>query len=131
VDGALDVADDFLALVLTAGDEQPARALRDVARDEQDADRQDGTEPDVEAPPDRGADDRGSSSGMVSSEPAAAPTQNEPLAPMQAPATYAEPAKPMSELLNPRPVLAGLRASEMDPTMVTSSPSRIQTCPAR
>ena len=36
----------------------------------------------------------------------------------------------MSELLRPRPVLAGLRASDIEPTMVTSSPSRIQTVPS-
>lgn len=35
----------------------------------------------------------------------------------------------MSELLIPSPVLLGLSASDIDPTMVTSSPSRIQTVP--
>ncbi len=48
---------------------------------------------------------------------------------MQAPATYIAPAVPMSELLMPRPVLAGFSASDIDPTMVTSSPSRIHTVP--
>ena len=48
---------------------------------------------------------------------------------MQAPATYTAPARPIWELLIPRPVLSGLRASLIDPTMVTSSPSRIQTVP--
>ena len=37
---------------------------------------------------------------------------------------------PMSELLRPRPVSAGLRASDIEPTMVTSSPSRIHTVPS-
>src|SRR4051812_33059163 len=48
---------------------------------------------------------------------------------MQAPATYIAPATPMSELLMPRPVLAGFRASDIEPTIVTSSPSRIHTVP--
>src|SRR6478735_7008228 len=50
-------------------------------------------------------------------------------APMQAPATYRAPARPMSELLMPSPVSADFRASDIDPTMVTSSPSRIHTVP--
>ena len=48
---------------------------------------------------------------------------------MQAPATYIDPARPMSELLMPSPVLAGFSASDIDPTIVTSSPSRIHTVP--
>src|SRR3954462_6110256 len=48
---------------------------------------------------------------------------------MQAPATYAAPAKPICELLSPSPVLLGFNASDIEPTMVTSSPSRIQTVP--
>ena len=35
----------------------------------------------------------------------------------------------MSKLLMPRPVLAGFSASLIDPTIVTSSPSRIHTVP--
>ena len=48
---------------------------------------------------------------------------------MQAPATYIAPAMPTSALESPRPVPSGLRAADIDPTMVTSSPSRIQTVP--
>jgi hypothetical protein len=36
----------------------------------------------------------------------------------------------MSELFSPRPVLDGFRASDMDPTIVTSIPSRIHTVPS-
>ena len=50
-------------------------------------------------------------------------------APRQAPATYTAPASPMSELLSPRPVPSGLRASDSEPTIVTSMPSRIHTVP--
>ena len=51
-------------------------------------------------------------------------------APMQAPATYAAPAKPIWKLLMPSPVSLGLRASDIEPTIVTSRPSRIQTVPS-
>src|SRR3954447_37454 len=49
---------------------------------------------------------------------------------MQTPATHIAPAVRMSELLSPRPVLSGFSASDIDPTMVTSSPSRIHTVPS-
>src|SRR6478736_1844293 len=48
---------------------------------------------------------------------------------MQAPATYSAPARPMSELLIPSPVSGDFRASDIEPTIVTSSPSRIHTVP--
>src|SRR5687767_13674714 len=40
------------------------------------------------------------------------------------------PATPTSKLLSPRPVLSSCRAADIEPTMVTSSPSRIQTVPS-
>ncbi len=51
-------------------------------------------------------------------------------APTHAPATYDAPAKPIWELLIPSPVLAGFSASLIEPTIVTSSPSRIHTVPS-
>ncbi len=48
---------------------------------------------------------------------------------MQAPATYAAPAIPMSPLLSPRPVSSGFSAADIEPTIVTSRPSRIHTVP--
>ena len=50
-------------------------------------------------------------------------------APRQAPATYAAPAKPTWKLLMPSPSPSGFSASDIEPTMVTSRPSRIQTVP--
>ena len=50
-------------------------------------------------------------------------------APTHAPATYIAPANPTSKLSMPRPVLGSASASDIEPTMVTSSPSRIHTVP--
>ena len=46
----LDLADDLLGLSLASMDEEPARALWDVAADEQDADAEGGADPEGEAP---------------------------------------------------------------------------------
>src|SRR5262249_49897840 len=50
--GLLDVADDRLRLVLAAVDEEPARALRDVPPDDEDAEPDHGAEQEGEAPAD-------------------------------------------------------------------------------
>ena len=50
LDGVLDAADDLLALVLPAVDEQPTRALGDVPAHEQDADGEDRAEPEGKPP---------------------------------------------------------------------------------
>ena len=50
VDLALDVPRDLLGLLLAAVDEQPARALRDVAADDQDRQSEDEAEPEADAP---------------------------------------------------------------------------------
>ena len=56
-DGLLDVGDDPLGLVLAAVDEQPARALRHVAADQQDPDGQDRAEAEGQPPAPLGVDD--------------------------------------------------------------------------
>src|SRR4051812_1310188 len=52
-------------------------------------------------------------------------------APIHAPATYHPPASPTSAAVMPRPPSAGfiMRASDIEPTIVTSRPSRIHTVP--
>ena len=80
LDGVLDVADDLLGLVLATVDEQPARALGDVAADEQDADGEHGAEPEGEPPAQlRVRRWSGRAAGWSAARPPAAPTQNEPL----------------------------------------------------
>ena len=75
----LDVLDDLLGLLLAAVDEQPARALRDVAADEQDGQAEHGTDAERQPPPEVRGEDRGSRKNRAAAAPAAEPTQYEPL----------------------------------------------------
>ncbi len=58
-DPLLDVVDDPLGLLLAAVDEQPARALRDVAPHQQDGQAEDRADPEGDPPADVGGQQRG------------------------------------------------------------------------
>ena len=76
----LDVGDDPVGLLLAAVDEEPARALREVAADEQDAEPEQGAHRERDPPADVAREERSWWRKISDSRlPPAAPSQNEPL----------------------------------------------------